>query len=206
MTNSLISVTSQPDLNALISATKFGFLSKKRPMSIELPTTEVNSITEKLEEKGITHQIWAIGPNGRLTFEETIDLRPKRHKGRHSETNPIKYRAFGEEKCIKHWLQDPRCVLSESTIRLRVTAGWDFTDAITNRTRKYKTPLISHPSVPRYAAFGVSRTLSEWARSPLSIVARSTLRNRVGAGWSMEKALRTPYRVPKIKAIESIRG
>ena len=199
MTNSLISVTSQPDLNALISATKFGFLSKKRAMSIELPTTEVNSVTEKLEDKGITHQIWAIGSNGKLTFEETIDLRPKKHKGRHSERNPIKYQAFGEEKCIKHWLQDPRCVLSESTIRLRVTAGWDFTEAITNRDRRYVPPITPPLSVPRYEAFGVSRTLSEWARSPLCVVARSTLRNRVGAGWSMEKALQTPYKIPKIK-------
>jgi len=205
MANSLISVTTQPDLNALISATKFGFLSKKKPMSIELPTTEVNAITEKLEEKGISHQIWSIGPNGRLTFEETIDLHPK-PRGRNSATNPIKYEAFGELKSIKDWILDTRCLVSESTIRLRVTANWDFRDAITNRTRRYTPPLSPHPSVPRYKAFGVSRTMSEWARSHLCLVGRKTLRNRIGAGWSMEKALRTKYRVPKIKEIESVRG
>jgi len=349
MNNSLISVTSQPDLNALISATKFGFLSRKKPLSIEVPTKEVPKLTEKLIAKKIDHQIWSIGSTGQIIFQETIDLHPKprdrnsarnpikysafgesksikdwildsrclvsestvrlrvtagweftdaitkQTPSRYSERNPIKYEAFGESKSIKDWtkdprclvsgsnirrrvyagwdfreaitkrgtiikyeafgelksikdwtkdprclvsdstvrlrvtagwdfreaitkratiikyeafgelksikdwLLDPRCLVSESTIRLRVTAGWDFTDAITNRTREYKTPLISHPSVPRYAAFGVSRTLSEWARSPLSIVARSTLRNRVGAGWSMERALRTPYKVPKIK-------
>jgi len=198
MTNSIISVLSQANLNALISATKLGFLSKKKLLSIEVPTTEVAAVTEKLIEKNIDHQIWSIGPYGKLIFQETIDLHPK-PRGRNSARNPIKYSAFGESKSIKDWILDSRCLVSESTVRLRVTAGWDFTDAITNRTREYKTPLRAHPSVPRYAAFGVSRTLSEWARSPLSIVARSTLRNRVGAGWSMEKALRTPYRVPKIK-------
>ena len=349
MANSIISVTSQPDLNALISATKFGFLSKKKSMSIEVPTTEVTAVTAKLIEKDIDHQIWSIGPYGKLIFQETIDLHPKprgRHSARnpikysafgqsksikdwildsrclvsestvrlrvtagwdftdaitkqtpsrYSERNPIKYEAFGESKSIKDWtkdprclvsgsnirrrvyagwdfreaitkrdtiikyeafgesksikdwtkdprclvsdstvrlrvtagwdfreaitkrntiikyeafgelksikdwLLDPRCLVSESTIRLRVTVGWDFTDAITNRDRRYVPPITPPLSVPRYEAFGVSRTLSEWARSPLCVVARSTLRNRVGAGWSMEKALRTKYRVPKIK-------
>jgi len=198
MANSIISVTSQPDLNALISATKFGFLSKKKSMSIEVPTTEVTAVTAKLIEKDIDHQIWSIGPYGKLIFQETIDLHPK-PRGRNSARNPIKYSAFGESKSIKDWIFDSRCLVSESTVRLRVTAGWDFTDAITNRNRRYVPPITPPLSVPRYAAFGVSRTLSEWARSPLCVVTRSTLRNRVGAGWSMEKALRTPYRVPKIK-------
>ena len=198
MNNSLISVTSQPDLNALISATKFGFLSRKKPLSIEVPTKEVPKLTEKLIAKKIDHQIWSIGSTGQIIFQETIDLHPK-PRDRNSARNPIKYSAFGESKSIKDWILDSRCLVSESTVRLRVTAGWDFTDAITNRDRRYVPPITPPLSVPRYEAFGVSRTLSEWARSKLCCVARSTLRNRVGAGWSMEKALRTPYRVPKIK-------
>ena len=190
MTNSIISVTSQPDLNTLISATKSGFFSKKKPMSIEVPATEVTAVTGKLEDKGIGYQIWLIGTNGNLIFQEMFELHPKKSG---------QYSAFGEEKSFKGWAKDPRCVISESTLRRRVGAGWDFTDAITSCDRKYTPPLIPPPSVPRYEAFGESHTLSEWAKTKLCVVARSTLRSRVGAGWSMEKALRTPYRVPKIK-------
>ena len=171
-------------------------------MSIELPTTEVRLVTEKLEDKGIVHQIWSIGPTGRLTFQRAIELRPKSQQSR----DPIKYEAFGELKSIQHWLQDPRCVISESAIRRRLVAGWDFTDAITNRNRRCDPPIAPPRSIPTYEAFGETHTLSEWARNKLCVVARTTLRNRVGAGWSMEKALRTPYQVPKIKAVGSIRG
>jgi len=130
------------------------------------------------------------------------DAITKPNSSRRSGLNPIKYEAFGESKSIEDWTKDTLCLASERTIQSRVGVGWDFTYAIT----KPNPSVYSVLNPIKYAAFGESKYMKDWTKDPRCLVSASNVRRRVKAGWSMEKALRTPYQVPKIKAVESIRG
>ena len=193
MANSLISVEYQTNLDALISATALGFLSNKMPMAIEVPNSEVKTVTGVLEDKGIAHQIWAIGSTGRLIFERAIDPLPipKSHQSRY----PIKYAAFGELRSIPEWLKDSRCVVSEASIRVRVKAGWDFTNAITKVSRDIK-----------YAAFGELKSIQDWVLDSRCAAPVTTIRRRVNAGWDFTDAITKPNPTIKYAAFGELKS
>lgn len=48
--------------------------------------------------------------------------------------------AFGETKTIAQWLLDPRCVISESTLYVRLNNGWPAELAISSPRQKAGRP------------------------------------------------------------------
>lgn len=47
--------------------------------------------------------------------------------------------AWGEKKLLVEWLEDPRCVVSASCLRQRITGGWDGESALSIPSQKSKS-------------------------------------------------------------------
>jgi hypothetical protein len=58
-----------------------------------------------------------------------------REQARNRENN-VRISAFGEERILRDWLDDPRCVVSRQTLRKRLREGWSPEDAITTPARQ----------------------------------------------------------------------
>lgn len=48
----------------------------------------------------------------------------------HNKRNNLIVTAFGEEKCLAEWADDPRCTVSYGTLQARLNRGWDAERAI----------------------------------------------------------------------------
>ncbi len=101
---------------------------------------------------------------------------------------PRMIEAFGETKTIRAWARDPRCAVSEDTLRRRVVdLAWPAQAALTTPVDRHRTG-----SGRRLAAFGQWRTIAQWVADPRCVVAEMTLRLRLLRGWDLERALITP--------------
>ena len=87
--------------------------------------------------------------------------------------------AFGEEKSTIEWAQDPRCKVTDETLRDRLNAGWQAEVAIESPPRKVRL----------FKAFGEEKTLKTWADDSRCNVSYATLRMRVFRGWEVEDAI-----------------
>ncbi|MCE9557395.1 MAG: hypothetical protein K8R88_00440, partial [Armatimonadetes bacterium] len=100
----------------------------------------------------------------------------------------VEYTAFGETKPLYEWVNDPRSKVSRETLVKRIKRGCSMQNAL-------QTPafgLQSGEVLPRYEAFGVTKTRREWTRDPRCRVAAQDLTKRIRAGWTIEDALTTP--------------
>jgi len=97
------------------------------------------------------------------------------------------FTAFEETKTAVAWARDPRCVVNLSTLRGRLLQGWTCERALTLPIAEMR-----EARVPRYTAFGETKSRTEWLRDPRCVVTRATLRHRLGRGWDLERALVTP--------------
>ena len=93
--------------------------------------------------------------------------------------------AFGETKTTAEWAADPRCAVSADGVRKRLKAGWDPEAAIA-------TPDPRTGMTDALAAFGESKTLTEWARDARCVVNYRALAARMRKGADLEEALTRP--------------
>ncbi|MEU8617350.1 hypothetical protein [Streptomyces sp. NPDC048623] len=89
-----------------------------------------------------------------MTFEEAL------LKGADGPDFTIQITAFGETKPLCHWGVDPRANCSTTTIRRRLTEGWDPEQAITEEPQSRSTLGTGTP----HRAYGLSMGLEDWAR------------------------------------------
>lgn len=89
------------------------------------------------------------------------------------------YRAFGEEKTIRAWSEDEKCLVDLQTVRGRIKSGWSVEDALSTEARGQDT----------LTAFDETKTAKEWAKDPRVSVSTETWRARIFNGWDVEKAL-----------------
>jgi len=119
-----------------------------------------------------------------------VDPSPSARAGR-----SMQLEAFGETKSVGDWARDPRCIVSEETLRNRLRKGEPAARAMTE-------PLDNSTTV---AAFGETRRLSEWIRDPRAAVSRGTLMRRLSEGEPFEQALcranKDNYRKPNTYVI-----
>lgn len=93
--------------------------------------------------------------------------------------------AFGETKPLTEWLDDPRCVVGENTLRKRIyIIKWPDEKSLS-------TPVVD---VKQFiAAFGEIKTVEEWSRDDRCQVAATALRRRLfQLGWEAHRAIETP--------------
>ena len=94
--------------------------------------------------------------------------------------------AFGETKCLVEWSEDPRCVVSHSTLLTRISRGWPDEKAIKTKPSETRGGRNAH-NAQKYNAFGESRLLKDWIVDyPVS---KQTFHWRVKNGWTVEGAL-----------------
>ena len=91
-------------------------------------------------------------------------------------------RAFGEEKSLKEWKLDSRCLVCSSAVDRRLRRGWALEQALS-------TPPNDGA---RRRAFGDRKTLGEWAMDPRCVVPERTLSGRIARGEGLEEALTRP--------------
>jgi hypothetical protein len=53
-----------------------------------------------------------------------------------NKRNNVKVTAFGEEKNLAQWARDPRCLIPEQILRVRIWAGWEPERAMTTLSRR----------------------------------------------------------------------
>lgn len=93
--------------------------------------------------------------------------------------------AFGETKPLTEWLNDPRCVVGENTIRKRIyILKWADEKSLS-------TPAVDDKRF--VTAFGETKTVEEWSRDDRCQVTATALRRRLfQLGWEAHRALETP--------------
>ncbi len=90
--------------------------------------------------------------------------------------------AFGEEKTLREWKEDSRCLVCGSAVDRRLRRGFSLERALTC------------PANDEHLrrAFGERKTVSMWANDPRCAVPERTLRGRLARGESVEGALTRP--------------
>jgi len=97
--------------------------------------------------------------------------------------------AFGEQKTLREWAADRRCVVSYNLLRNRLNREWPIERAMA------ELPPIGNRNVE---AFGEWKSLYAWGKDPRSLVSASTLRKRMMDGESLEEAMtRPPENLPR---------
>lgn len=89
-----------------------------------------------------------------MTFEEAL------LKGADGPDFTMHITGFGETKPLCHWGVDPRANCSTTTIRARLTQGWDPEQAIAEEPQNRSTLGTGTP----HRAYGLSMGLEDWAR------------------------------------------
>jgi len=103
--------------------------------------------------------------------------------------------AFGEAKTCNLWAQDSRCKVSGITLKKRLSAGIPPERAMTMSSGEFldirgRKPRFS--PLGRIDTFGESKTMNEWSRDARSLVSAPTIKKRLAAGMSAERAITTP--------------
>ena len=98
--------------------------------------------------------------------------------------------AFGERKTLLEWSRDSRCVVKYGTLAHRIAQDWDPEQALTrpveHRERQYTKP------AKLIEAFGETKSVTEWADDPRTVVVANVFLRRIQHGWSSEASLTTP--------------
>jgi hypothetical protein len=55
-----------------------------------------------------------------------------------NKRNTLRITLFGETKCAREWLRDPRTQVSHGTFWGRLSAGWDPETALSQRPKQYR--------------------------------------------------------------------
>jgi DNA-binding CsgD family transcriptional regulator len=97
-------------------------------------------------------------------------------------------RAFGERKTASAWARDPRCTVSDITLRRRLRSGMPPEEAITEPPRRVTGP----PVTRAITAMGATKSTRDWVRDRRCMVKEHTIRSRLRRGWTPEDAIRTP--------------
>ncbi len=90
--------------------------------------------------------------------------------------------AFGEEKTLREWKEDSRCLVCGSTVDRRIRRGWSLERALT----------CSANEEDLREAFGERKTVGQWANDPRCVVEERTLCGRLARGEPIEEALTRP--------------
>lgn len=98
--------------------------------------------------------------------------------------------AFGTEKTLDEWLDDPRSQVGDLLLlQQRLRRGWLVEKALC-------TP--PQTTAIRYHAWGEQKTLRQWQKDPRCQASQRMIYKRIHyLGWSTEKAIATPTRQPK---------
>jgi len=101
-----------------------------------------------------------------------------------NRSNNIFIKAWNERKTISEWADDPRCVVSDAVLRLRLRRNWPLKEAM-------KTPVKTKASAPVLVTlFNETKTLAAWARDVRCKVTYKTLHKRIRIlGWLPERAI-----------------
>lgn len=101
--------------------------------------------------------------------------------------------AFGEQKTIADWVDDPRCVVTYHVLFDRIRhQGWAAEVAMTT----LKGTVSSNHQL--LTAFGESKSTAAWARDPRCVVSYAALIDRVATGnWTDLAAITTATHDPK---------
>lgn len=107
------------------------------------------------DQSGIKyHTLYNRLTKGDMTFEEAL------LKGADGPDFMLPITAFGETKPLSHWAVDPRAGCAVTTMRRRLTQGWDPEQAITEEPQSRSTLGTGVP----HRAHGLSMGLEDWAR------------------------------------------
>lgn len=90
--------------------------------------------------------------------------------------------AFSETMPSHAWSRDPRCVVSKSTLDIRLREGWMLEKALTTPR---SIPLV------QITAFGITKPLLAWVSDSRCKVDAMALRARLKSEWKAEKAITT---------------
>ena len=90
--------------------------------------------------------------------------------------------AFNEEKTLREWAKDARCVVHYMMLKRRIfTDNWEVEKALTHPEERTSI-----------TAFSETKSIKEWSRDNRCVVAYSTLYNRIHKyHWEPEAALTT---------------
>lgn len=92
---------------------------------------------------------------------------------------------FDETKSLKEWSEDPRCMVTYSVFKNRISYKWGFEEAIMtpvgSRPRFYRSHIIK--------AFGEKKTIPEWVNDERCLIDEKLLRVRLALGWKPERAI-----------------
>lgn len=107
---------------------------------------------------------------------------------------PIKPRliiAWGEQKTVKQWSEDPRCAVNYETLKTRFCKG-----SRNNRTIYRNNPemAISQPllDIKPITAFNEKKSIAEWARDARCVVDYQVLCKRIQYGFHIENSITKP--------------
>lgn len=90
--------------------------------------------------------------------------------------------AFGEQKTLRAWKEDYRCVVCGSAVDRRLRRGWTLERALT----------CPPNDEDLREGFGERKTVAEWADDPRCTVQERTLCGRLASGEPIEEALTRP--------------
>jgi hypothetical protein len=85
----------------------------------------------------------------------------------------VVYEAFGEQKTLVEWAQDPRTIVPLDTLRNRLKMGWEPELAMTRPIDMRANQRLRKGR--KFTAFGLTMGLSFWAEHPLCRCSYSTL-------------------------------
>ena len=94
--------------------------------------------------------------------------------------------AFGEQKILKQWAQDPRCRLSYTALRERVKKG-ETVEAILSGVQ-----IPAEERKRNITAFGETKMASEWALDRRCSVTLTAICQRLDKGMNPEEAISAP--------------
>lgn len=157
------------------------------------------SICREWQDSFVPFQAWAItnGYANHLSIErknvdegyspENCTWIPRRDQAKNLRKS-VWITAFGERKILADWLRDPRCHVSEGTIRRRMNRGVEGPELFV----RDKMKPVRH--VGKIAvAFGETKTVGDWSRDPRCLVTSNCLKNRLRRGLSLEQAMTEPH-------------
>jgi len=115
---------------------------------------------------------------------------------------PRKWKAFGEERTLREWVEDPRCEITENTLRRKLKAGEPLEQAMKAQPRgrrpgssASKRPRIYRRRTSEIEAWGETKAFHEWLEDPRVIVSETALAERLCRNWPFEKAATTPSNI-----------
>ena len=116
------------------------------------------------------------------------------HSKQNSNTSKNKWIvAWGERKILADWAKDVRCNVHISTITKRLKRGWFPEEAISGKIKPIK--YSNRKNNVFYAAWGETKTFTQWTEDERCKVKKNTLHERLRRGYSMEEALSMPLQV-----------